>query len=324
MVIRWPQVILLLLYVLGCVPQLQLVCCYRSGSLPSVNAHVRVPAGNPMPPPPVEPPQPTQPSSPSSMSRRDAITSGASKMLAFVATAAPVVVPTPSCAEAGSVEGSPERQALLRAIASMAPDEEVIRLISKLEPLDPSRSKAATAAELDGTWELIYSLNASAFSPLLNLPRPIRPTSLQLIGEDAAREVGDGRIAQVLNFPPPFPLPSLVLSSGIVPVAGSGNVLEIQPPFRLELVWSDDTLRRPGRLAKGLARGGARWKLVDSGSDADFRALNARDEEAQAAGRNMYEISYLDTSGKAGDIRISSITSGDPVIVGALFIHKRL
>jgi len=280
-----------------------------------------VPAGNgdPMPPPPVEP-QPTQPASPSFLSRRDAITSGASKMLAFVATAASVVVPTPSCAEAGSVEGSPERQALLRAIASMAPDEEVIRLISKLEPLDPSRSKAATAAELDGTWELVYSLNASAFSPLLNLPRPIRPTSLQLIGDDAAREVGgQGRIVQKLAFP----FLSLVLSSGIVPVA-SGNVLEIQPPFRLEVVWSDDTLRRPGRLAKGLARGGARWKLVDSGSDADFRALNARDEEAQAAGRNMYEISYLDTTGQAGDVRISRVVAGDPVIVGALFIHKRL
>ena len=317
------QVILLILYVLGCVPQLQLVCCYQclSGSSPSVNAHVRVPAGNgdPMPPPPVEP-QPTQPASPSFLSRRDAITSGASKMLAFVATAASVVVPTPSCAEAGSVEGSPERQALLRAIASMAPDEEVIRLISKLEPLDPSRSKAATAAELGGTWELVYSLNASAFSPLLNLPRPIRPTSLQLIGDDAAREVGgQGRIVQKLAFP----FLSLVLSSGIVPVA-SGNVLEIQPPFRLEVVWSDDTLRRPGRLAKGLARGGARWKLVDSGSDADFRALNARDEEAQAAGRNMYEISYLDTTGQAGDVRISRVVAGDPVIVGALFIHKRL
>lgn len=286
-----------------------------------MNAHVRVPAGNgdPMPPPPVEP-QPTQPASPSFLSRRDAITSGASKMLAFVATAASVVVPTPSCAEAGSVEGSPERQALLRAIASMAPDEEVIRLISKLEPLDPSRSKAATAAELDGTWELVYSLNASAFSPLLNLPRPIRPTSLQLIGDDAAREVGgQGRIVQKLAFP----FLSLVLSSGIVPV-DSGNVLEIQPPFRLEVVWSDDTLRRPGRLAKGLARGGARWKLVDSGSDADFRALNARDEEAQAAGRNMYEISYLDTTGQAGDVRISRVVAGDPVIVGALFIHKRL
>lgn len=317
------QVILLILYVLGCVPQLQLVCCYQclSGSSPSVNAHVRVPAGNgdPMPPPPVVP-QPKQPASPSFLSRRDAITSGASKMLAFVATAASVVVPTPSCAEAGSVEGSPERQALLRAIASMAPDEEVIRLISKLEPLDPSRSKAATAAELDGTWELVYSLNASAFSPLLNLPRPIRPTSLQLIGDDAAREVGgQGRIVQKLAFP----FLSLVLSSGIVPVA-SGNVLEIQPPFRLEVVWSDDTLRRPGRLAKGLARGGARWKLVDSGSDADFRALNARDEEAQAAGRNMYEISYLDTTGQAGDVRISRVVAGDPVIVGALFIHKRL
>lgn len=318
------QVILLILYVLGCVPQLQLVCCYQclSGSSPSVNAHVRVPAGgngDPMPPPPVEP-QPTQPASPSFLSRRDAITSGASKMLAFMATAASVVVPTPSCAEAGSVEGSPERQALLRAIASMAPDEEVIRLISTLEPLDPSRSKAATAAELDGTWELVYSLNASAFSPLLNLPRPIRPTSLQLIGDDAAREVGgQGRIVQKLAFP----FLSLVLSSGIVPV-DSGNVLEIQPPFRLEVVWSDDTLRRPGRLAKGLARGGARWKLVDSGSDADFRALNARDEEAQAAGRNMYEISYLDTTGQAGDVRISRVVAGDPVIVGALFIHKRL
>ena len=130
-------------------------------------------------------------------------------------------------------------------------------------------------------------------------------------------------MAQVLNFPVvPF---SLLLSSGLVPAAsGGGNVLEIQPPFRFEAVWNDATLRRPGRLSKGVAKGGARWKLVDSGSDADFRALNARDEDAQAAGRNMYKQRYLDNTGEPGDLRVSEIISGDPVIVGVVFIHRRL
>ena len=289
-----------------------------------------------IPPPLVVPPIPTKPKPAVALSRRDAIASGATRILATAATAAASIVgdPSPSrAAESGVllsassspliIEGPPERQALLRALASKASDEEVKRLIAELEPLDPSKSNSATSPELDGTWELIYSVGAEAFSPLLQLPSPIRPSSLQLIGADSAREVGEGRVAQVLNFPI-VPL-SFLLSSGLVPAAsGGGNVLEIQPPFRFEAVWDDATLRRPGRLSRGVAKGGARWKLVDSGSDADFRALNARDEDAQAAGRNMYKQRYLDITGDPGDLRVSEIISGDPVIVGAVFIHRRL
>ena len=184
-------------------------------------------------------------------------------------------------------------------------DEEIQIAMAKLENIDPSQGKAATSGQLGGTWELIYSLNAEAFSPLLNLPKPIRPTSLQLLGDDAAKVVGSGRVAQILNFPI-IPL-SLILSSGVVPVTSDSTMLEIFPPFRLE-----------AKL------GEIKAQLVESKSDSDFRALNARDDEAQAAGRNMYKQRYLDISGRKGDLRISEVTSGDPVIVGAIFVHQRI
>ena len=191
--------------------------------------------------------------------------------------------------------GPPERQNLLSKLGKVS-DDEMEKLISKLEPLDPSQGKGATLDELGGRWELIYSVNAEAFSPLLNLPKPIRPTSLQLLGDAATQTVGKGRVAQVLNFPI-VPL-SLILSSGAVPVSSDSTTLEIFPPFRLEASFA-----------------GSKFQLVESGSDAGFRALNARDEDAQAAGRNMYKQRYLETTGKKGDLRISEVVSGDPVIV---------
>ena len=71
-------------------------------------------------------------------------------------------------------------------------------------------------------------------------------------------------------------------------------------------------------------RGLGKLKLVEAGSDADFRAINARDSEAQAAPKNRYAQLYLETTGRPGDLRVSSVVSGDPVIVGAVFIHQRL
>ena len=73
-----------------------------------------------------------------------------------------------------------------------------------------------------------------------------------------------------------------------------------------------------------MALGNARSTLVEAGSDADFRAVNARSAEAQAAPKNRFEIEYLEESGKAGDLRVSRIASGDPVIVGAHFVHMRI
>jgi hypothetical protein len=39
---------------------------------------------------------------------------------------------------------------------------------------------------------------------------------------------------------------------------------------------------------------------------------------------NRYAQVYLDTSGVSGDLRVSTIVAGDPVIVGAVFVHIRL
>ena len=64
--------------------------------------------------------------------------------------------------------------------------------------------------------------------------------------------------------------------------------------------------------------------LVEAGSDADFRAVNARTAEAQAAPKNRYAQQYLDVSGQPGDLRVSEVVSGDPVIVGCKFVHVRL
>mmetsp|Transcript_1169 Transcript_1169/g.1914 ORF Transcript_1169/g.1914 Transcript_1169/m.1914 type:complete len:312 (-) Transcript_1169:326-1261(-) len=259
---------------------------------------------------------------PTTFSRREALVTGAASVVATASSIAGITSSPAYAADSIPIEGPPERQALLKAIASKASDDAVGDLIAQLEPLDPSKGNGAAASELAGTWELIYSVNAEAFSPLLNLPKPIRPTSLQLLGDDAAREVGDGRVAQVLNFPI-LPL-SFLLSSGAVPVQDKLTTLEIFPPFRFELVWGDASLRTAGRFAQGLPKGGVRTKVVESGSDADFRALNARDQEAQAAGRNMYKQRYLEITGLPGDLRISEIVAGDPAILGCVFIHRRL
>jgi hypothetical protein len=199
----------------------------------------------------------------------------------------------------------PERAALLDSIASSSGDVE--SRIAALLPFDPSKGRAASSASLSGTWELIWSAKAEAFSPLLRLPPPLRPASFQLLGAAATAEVGEGRVAQVLTRGI-LGKTRLLLSSGVLPAAdGSGETLEIFPPFRLQV-----------------ERGGTKKTLVDAGSDASFRAVNGRDDDAQAAPKNRYAQTYLEETNGAGDLRISVITAGDPVIVGAVFVHQRL
>ena len=217
------------------------------------------------------------------------------------------LVTMPPAAAGAAAADEPARQALLDAIADDAPDADVLRAIETLVPLDPSKGRAASEAALDGKWRLLWSFGADKFSPLLGLPRPIRPTSLQLLGDPATATVGKGRVANLLCFPLGV---RLLLSSGVLPAPdGPPSTLEIFPPFRLEV----DALG-----------GAARTQLVEAGSDADFRALNARDADAQAAPRNKYDQRYLDVSGAAGDLRISTVVSGDPVIVGSIFVHQRV
>lgn len=234
------------------------------------------------------------------LSRRNALITGAATITA--SNGVSFVKPQLSAAieldisEEEALKGPPERISLLKELANGGSDKNIFDAIAALESLDPSDGKAALSENLGGTWELIYSIDAESFSPLLNLPKPIRPTSLQLIGEDAASVVGPGRIAQVLNFPI-LPL-SFILSSATAVVDADSSVLEIFPPFRFDVKF-----------------GGIKTQVIQSGSDADFRALNGRSSQAQAAGRNIYKQRYLETSGERGDLRISEVIAGDPVIV---------
>ena len=223
---------------------------------------------------------------------------------------------------------SNERSKLLQLIFSQddkKPTDEdetnVIQAIQNLLPYDPSQHQAGTskyANDLSGQWQLVYSINAEAFSPLLNLPKVIRPTSFQFIGNDAKNllQGEQGRIAQVLDFPsPPSPLFSpfsIVLSSGVVPYEPESSVLEIYPPFRLQVQFSSSSTTSSQNNVK-------RWTIVESKSDAEFRALNSRTEEAQLAGRNLYQQTYLETTGRKGDLRISEVIAGDPVLVVSTF-----
>lgn len=199
------------------------------------------------------------------------------------------------------------RRDLLVAISAGLPDDQVLAKIAVLESFDPSHRREATLESLDGTWRLLWSFKAEAFSPLLRLPVPLRPDSLQLLGEPATAEVGPGRVAQVLTNGVLGP-GKVYLSSGVAPsTTGDRRTLEIFPPFRLQAA---------------LRGSKSKLTLVEAGSDAEFRSINARSAEAQAAPRNMYLQSYLEVSG-VGDLRISRIISGDPVIVGAVFVHQR-
>lgn len=257
---------------------------------------------------------------------------------AVIAVWATSLVENPECADAASLDAVDNDEAtldrknyrdeLLQLIADSSSstnkkesEKKILDVIQELVPLDPAGGRAATPAlanDLDGPWQLIWSAKAEAFSPLLKLPPPFRPTSYQYVGKAASSEVGPNRIAQgltggILNNS------QLWLSSGVTTVSTSSStndkndddaVLEILPPFRLE--WGGQYgSNKPKQL------------LVEAGSDADFRKLNARTTEAQAAPKNRYRQMYLERQGK-GSLRISTITEGDPVIVGAIFVHQKL
>jgi len=94
-----------------------------------------------------------------------------------------------------------DRNTLLESISNKESDEKVIAIIEQLQGQDPSQGRSIQQQPelLDGTWELIWSYKAEAFSPLLKLPKPFRPDSYQYFGSVAAQEVGEGRIAQGLT-----------------------------------------------------------------------------------------------------------------------------
>jgi hypothetical protein len=209
---------------------------------------------------------------------------------------------------AEATELTADRDQLLHAIARKASDEEIIKLIGNLK--DPSGGKGAILPEwLDGEWELVWSYKAEAFSPLLKLPKPLRPDSYQYFGKAATSEVGEGRISQGLTGGI-LGRKQFWLSSGAIPLESDPSILEIQPPFRFQV---------GGRYGTGEPK----KTVVEAGSDAEFRKVNARTQEEQLAGKNQYQQMYLENNGP-GSLRVSGVIAGDPVIVGLLFVHRKI
>jgi len=200
------------------------------------------------------------------------------------------------------------RDDLIRALPANGSEEEIMSIISRLK--DPSDGRGAVDPNLEGEWKLIWSAKADAFSPLLKLPKPLRPDSYQYLGASAAKEVGEGRLSQGLTGGILGKERQLWLSSGATVDPADPSTILILPPFRLQLGGTYAS-NRPKRT------------LVEAGSDADFRKLNARTKAAQLAGKNLYKQVYLENKGK-GSLRISTITDGDPIIVGAVFVHEKL
>ena len=222
--------------------------------------------------------------------------------------ASAVILATPP--ETAQAEGSSRstttatKEDLLQAIADDRSESEILQMIEQL-PRTPN-----AAVGLDGSWKLLWSAKADAFSPLLKLPKPLKPDSYQYLGPQAAVEVGAGRLAQGLTGGILSPNNQLWLSSGATTDERDASILKIVPPFRLEIGGPEGSTQ-PKRT------------LVQAGSDADFRKVNARTVEAQQAGANLYQQLYLERDG-AGSLRVSKIIAGDPVIVGAVFVHQKL
>lgn len=255
----------------------------------------------------------------SSISRRSCLSQVAGGMSVFCAASAIGGRPA-LAAESSTIPSKPtsepfetNRKRLVELIQqqpSSVNEAEVLAAIEDLVPFDPSKKKGASLAkDLDGEWELLWSAKAEAFSPLLKLPKPFKPNSFQYLGSAAAEEVGPDRVAQGLTGGI-LGQTQLWLSSGVRASSNDDSVLDILPPFRFEV---------GGRYQTGAPK----KRLVEAGSDAEFRKLNARTSEAQAAPKNSYQQLYLERQGQ-GSLRISTITEGDPVIVGATFVHQKL
>ncbi|KAL7487105.1 hypothetical protein ACHAW6_012707 [Cyclotella cf. meneghiniana] len=224
------------------------------------------------------------------------------------------VVSSPSKNNVPSDINSPQRDALIQVLSNKSSDPVVLQAIENLIPLNPMKAKGAAnyANALNGEWKLLW-YNKSDFSPLIELPSPFRPDSYQYFGDVAAKEVGAGRVAQGLTggvLSALGPNKELWLSSGAVAKEDDSSILEIYPPFRLQLG------QTPGSSV-------AKQTIIESQSDAEFRAVNARSTEAQLAPKNEYEQLYLENFGR-GSLRISVVARGDPVIVGEMFVHQKL
>merc|ERR1712023_403902 len=94
---------------------------------------------------------------------------------------------------------------------------------------------------------------------------------------------------------------TLKLSSSAIPDANLSDAVIIGPPFRLELLVLD----------RSIALG------AEETTESDTSTVLGNQ-------LNTFSQLYLESSGKPGDIRVSRVTAGDPVVLGSTFVHVRV
>mmetsp|Transcript_16685 Transcript_16685/g.23007 ORF Transcript_16685/g.23007 Transcript_16685/m.23007 type:complete len:275 (-) Transcript_16685:90-914(-) len=206
-------------------------------------------------------------------------------MQAGVAMALPAKDPPTSQAEA--------RQQLLETISSGGDSKEVQLAIDNLVPFNPT-NEPARSPKLEGEWRLLWSSDvAEVTKATKDFPLPFQ--SIQLIGPGGGME--EGRAANLIRVFGGFI--TLKLSSSAVPDPANSSAVTIGPPFRLGLLVGD------------------KYFPIQENDGAERKDILGNEF-------NEFSQLYFEDSGKPGDLRVSKVTNGDPIVIGSEFVHVRV
>lgn len=198
-------------------------------------------------------------------------------------------------AVAAPADAQQAREQLLAVIRGGGDENQVEEAIAYLLPYNPTDAPAR-APQLEGEWRLLWSsATAEVTKATKDLPLPFE--SVQLVGPGGGMEPGRAaNLVKVLGG-----AITLKLSSSAVPDAANAAAVTIGPPFRLEL-------------------------LVLGKSFPIQSVESTESDTTDILGNQLNEFSqlYLEATGRAGDVRVSKVTSGDPVVVGSTFVHVRV
>ncbi|KAK3247394.1 hypothetical protein CYMTET_43106 [Cymbomonas tetramitiformis] len=193
------------------------------------------------------------------------------------------------------VDAADARAQLIATIKGGGDSAQVQNAIDGLVPYNPTPDPARSP-QLEGTWRLLWSSDtAEVTKATKDLPIPFQ--SIQLVGPRGGMEAG--RAANLVKVFGGFV--TLKLSSSAVQDDTNSSAVIIGPPFRLEL-------------------------LVAGKSFPISKVESTEAETTDLLGNQLNEFSqlYLEDSGQPGDIRVSKVTAGDPVVLDSEFVHIRV
>lgn len=194
------------------------------------------------------------------------------------------------------------RQQLLDCIAAGGDFEEVESAIELLLPFNPVPDPVERGT-LQGNWKLLWSSQtAEVTKATKNLPLPF--TSMQLIGPKGGEgepggNLPEGRAANIIKVL--GGAVTLKLSSAAVPSESEKDAVIIGPPFRLELLLGGKSIPLQ----------------AEETTESDTSSILGNQ-------LNTFSQLYVEGSGQPGDLRVSKVTKGDPVVINSTFVHVRM